>query len=135
MKYMQKQGFRVIPVNPGLAGQSLNGETNASLTMVEPHADLAFAKCNLFKTDARKLNIPDYPALGLGGGLLSARRAPNRQPPVPTRDGGYKIPSYRNLKHSCRQPPRCGSRGAYYPDLSKDIHQQHATGNIYGDPT
>ena len=22
MKYMQKQGFRVIPVNPGLAGQS-----------------------------------------------------------------------------------------------------------------
>ena len=26
MKYMQKQGFRVIPVNPGLAGQTLNGE-------------------------------------------------------------------------------------------------------------
>lgn len=26
MRYLQKRGYRVIPVNPGLAGQSLNGE-------------------------------------------------------------------------------------------------------------
>ena len=26
MTYLQKHGFRVIPVNPGLAGQTLNGE-------------------------------------------------------------------------------------------------------------
>lgn len=26
MKYLQKHGFRVVPVNPGLAGQTLNGE-------------------------------------------------------------------------------------------------------------
>ncbi len=27
MKYLQEKGYRVIPVNPGLAGQSLLGET------------------------------------------------------------------------------------------------------------
>lgn len=32
MKYMQSKGYRVIPVNPGLAGQTLLGET--------VHADL-----------------------------------------------------------------------------------------------
>ena len=26
MRYLQRQGYRVIPVNPGLEGQSLNGE-------------------------------------------------------------------------------------------------------------
>ena len=26
MRYLQRHGYRVIPVNPGLAGQSLNGE-------------------------------------------------------------------------------------------------------------
>lgn len=26
MKFLQERGFRVIPVNPGLAGQELNGE-------------------------------------------------------------------------------------------------------------
>ena len=41
MKYMQKQGFRVIPVNPGLAGQSLNGETvYASLTDIPDKIDM-----------------------------------------------------------------------------------------------
>lgn len=27
MRFLQRQGYRVIPVNPGLAGQQLNGET------------------------------------------------------------------------------------------------------------
>ena len=27
MKYLQGKGYRVIPINPGLAGQTLNGET------------------------------------------------------------------------------------------------------------
>ena len=27
MRFLQRQGYRVIPVNPGLAGQKLNGET------------------------------------------------------------------------------------------------------------
>src|SRR5262245_64076095 len=27
MRFLQSKGYRVIPVNPGLAGQSLNGET------------------------------------------------------------------------------------------------------------
>ena len=41
MKYMQKQGFRVIPVNPGLAGQSLNGEkVYASLTDIPDKIDM-----------------------------------------------------------------------------------------------
>ena len=37
MKYMQQKGFRVIPVNPGAAGQELLGETVA--------ADLASLPC------------------------------------------------------------------------------------------
>ena len=41
MKYMQKQGFRVIPVNPGLAGQSLNGEkVYASLSDIPDKIDM-----------------------------------------------------------------------------------------------
>lgn len=29
MKFLQSKGYRVIPVNPGLAGQEINGETVA----------------------------------------------------------------------------------------------------------
>lgn len=41
MKYMQKQGFRVIPVNPGLVGQTLNGETvYGSITEIPDRVDM-----------------------------------------------------------------------------------------------
>ena len=37
MKYLQGKGYRVVPVNPGLAGQHLNGElVYASLKDVPP---------------------------------------------------------------------------------------------------
>ena len=40
MQFMQKRGFRVIPINPGLAGQSLLGETvYASLADIPPSHD------------------------------------------------------------------------------------------------
>jgi O-acetylhomoserine (thiol)-lyase len=41
MKYMQQKGYRVIPVNPGLAGQTLQGETvYASLRDIPEPVDL-----------------------------------------------------------------------------------------------
>ena len=41
MKYMQKKGFRVIPVNPGVAGQEILGETvMASLNEIDEPVDM-----------------------------------------------------------------------------------------------
>lgn len=41
MKYMQTKGFRVIPVNPGSAGQELLGETiRANLDEIEESIDM-----------------------------------------------------------------------------------------------
>jgi predicted CoA-binding protein len=41
MSYLQGRGYRVIPVNPGLAGQSLLGETvRASLSEIDEPVDM-----------------------------------------------------------------------------------------------
>ena len=41
MKYLQAKNFRVIPVNPGLAGQTLLGETvHASLDAIDTPIDM-----------------------------------------------------------------------------------------------
>ncbi|MBI1239365.1 MAG: CoA-binding protein [Alphaproteobacteria bacterium] len=41
MKYLQEKGFRVIPVNPGLAGQELLGErVHASLGEIDEPVDM-----------------------------------------------------------------------------------------------
>src|SRR5215831_15776318 len=41
MKYLQGKGYRVIPVNPGIAGQSLLGEkVYASLRDIPEHVDM-----------------------------------------------------------------------------------------------
>ena len=41
MKYMQQKGFRVIPVNPGVAGQEILGETvMASLEEIDVPVDM-----------------------------------------------------------------------------------------------
>jgi predicted CoA-binding protein len=39
MRYLQRQGYRVIPVNPGLEGQSLNGERVYKSLSEIPQAD------------------------------------------------------------------------------------------------
>lgn len=39
MRYLQRQGYRVIPVNPGLEGQSLNGERVYRSLSEIPQAD------------------------------------------------------------------------------------------------
>lgn len=38
MKYLQRRGYKVIPVNPGLAGQKLNGETVYASLLEIPQA-------------------------------------------------------------------------------------------------
>ena len=41
MKYLQGKGYRVIPVNPGLAGQTLHGErVHASLAEIPEKIDM-----------------------------------------------------------------------------------------------
>src|SRR3546814_10419420 len=41
MKYLQQKGYRVIPVNPGIAGKQLLGETVAgSLKEIEAPVDM-----------------------------------------------------------------------------------------------
>ena len=41
MQFMQERGYRVIPVNPGLAGQELHGEiVQASLTDINEPVDM-----------------------------------------------------------------------------------------------
>lgn len=41
MLYLQRKGYRVIPINPGLAGQELNGETvRAALADVPEKIDM-----------------------------------------------------------------------------------------------
>jgi len=41
MKYMQQKGFRVIPVNPGIAGKEILGETvAASLDEIQEPIDM-----------------------------------------------------------------------------------------------
>ena len=48
MKYLQGKGYRVIPVNPGLAGQELLGETvYASLRDIPEKVDLVQPFANL----------------------------------------------------------------------------------------
>ena len=39
MRYLQRQGYRVIPVNPGLDGQTLNGERVYKSLSEIPQAD------------------------------------------------------------------------------------------------
>jgi predicted CoA-binding protein len=39
MRYLQRRGYRVIPVNPGLEGQSLNGERVYRSLSEIPQAD------------------------------------------------------------------------------------------------
>ena len=34
MRFLQSKGYRVIPINPGLAGQTLNGETVYALSLI-----------------------------------------------------------------------------------------------------
>ena len=46
MKYMQQKGFRVIPVNPGVAGQEILGETvMASLNEIDEPIEVRAMLC------------------------------------------------------------------------------------------
>jgi O-acetylhomoserine (thiol)-lyase len=190
MKYMQKQGFRVIPVNPGLAGQSLNGEkVYASLSDIPDKIDMVdifrrSEECPELASQAAEIgtktlwlqigvmsDIAEEIAaasqmqfiqnrcpkiehsrlsglLGLGGfysGLLSARRAPNRQPPAPTRDGGFvKSRHIETLSIHAGSRPDAAAGARITPiyqstaftfddgDHAASLYNLQEPGNIYG---
>ena len=62
MKYLQGKGYRVIPVNPGIAGKTLLGETvYASLSDIPDHVDMI----DLFRNpDAAPGVVADAIAIG-----------------------------------------------------------------------
>ncbi|PFG52758.1 hypothetical protein ATG98_1823 [Marinobacter sp. LV10R520-4] len=78
MHYLQQQGYRVIPVNPGLAGQQLLGETvYADLKSLPVPVDMA----DLFLAPQRTDTVIDQaiamniPALWLQIGVINQKGA------------------------------------------------------------
>jgi O-acetylhomoserine (thiol)-lyase len=66
MKYLQSKGYRVIPVNPGLAGQSLLGETvYGSLRDIPDRVDMV----DVFRAPDQVPPIADD-AIAIGAGVL-----------------------------------------------------------------
>src|SRR3546814_8793759 len=56
MKYLQGKGYRMIPINPGLAGQEILGETvHASLADVTVPVDMV----DIFRNSAAAAGIVD----------------------------------------------------------------------------
>lgn len=56
MRYLQSRGYRVIPVNPGLAGQTLNGEpVFASLAEISEPIDMV----DIFRNSAEAGAVVD----------------------------------------------------------------------------
>jgi len=190
MKYMQKHGFRVIPVNPGLVGQTLNGETvYGSVTEIPDQIDMvdvfrrpedcpeiaeqaarigadtlwlqigvvshaakqiaAYNQIRFVENRCPKIEHSRLSGLlGLGGfysGLLSSRRAPNSQPPTPTRHGGFaKSSHFETLSIHAGSRPDSSTSARITPiyqsaafafddaDHAASLYNLQEPGNIYG---
>lgn len=66
MRYLQRQGYRVIPVNPGLAGQVLNGEkVYRSLTDIPQKETGAVDMVDIFRNSAAAA-APALEAIAIG---------------------------------------------------------------------
>jgi predicted CoA-binding protein len=53
MRFLQAKGYKVIPINPGLAGQTLNGETvYASLKDIPQHRTGRIDMVDIFRNSA-----------------------------------------------------------------------------------
>lgn len=66
MRFLQRQGYRVIPVNPGLEGQMLNGERVYARVADIPEAKLGqIDMVDIFRNSANALD-PSREAIAVG---------------------------------------------------------------------
>ena len=66
MRFLQAHGYRVIPVNPGLAGQSLHGErVHASLAEIPEKIDMV----DVFRNSAYAAAVADQ-AVAIGAKVV-----------------------------------------------------------------
>ena len=66
MKFLQRRGYKVIPVNPGLAGQKLNGETvYASLSEIPQATTGKIDMVDIFRNSA-DAGAPTEEAIKIG---------------------------------------------------------------------
>src|SRR5260221_7246464 len=70
MKYLQGKGYRVIPVNPGIAGQQLLGETvYASLRDIPPELAEQIDMVDVFRASSEVPKVVDD-AIAIGAPLV-----------------------------------------------------------------
>jgi predicted CoA-binding protein len=66
MRYLQRRGYRVIPVNPGLEGQTLNGERVYRSLSEIPQADIGrIDMVDIFRNSAAA-SAPALEAIAIG---------------------------------------------------------------------
>ena len=130
MKYLQGKGYRVIPVNPGIAGQSLLGEkVYASLRDI-PGAASTWSTCSAPRAEAPAI-VEDAIAIGAQGGVDAARhpqrrgrrdgrggRARGRHEPLPedrVRPARRRIVVERRQQRHHPEPRAAGAAGRAAP--------------------
>ena len=91
MKYLQGKGYRVIPVNPGIAGQELLGETvYASLRDIPPDLAEQIDMVDVFRPAARGAGDRRGRDRDRRAGRVDAARHPQRRGGGDGREGRHR---------------------------------------------